>query len=229
MLPRHHLRMLLETETPANTRLSILGADVRLAAISRRGFLKVGVPSSLGGHGGELDELFHDSAAVQWLRGLFYPDLLIFRSQRLVVEALVRSDNVALRELLLPDLLDGGMGGASAMECPCLEAAPVGLGWSFTGRLVGVPNLQWHAFSLLLPVQVKDQVEGLLLVRSEENGMSVQPAESQALWQQAGCGTVSFQKVFLRADEWLGDQPLWQTLAATNRALRHGLNTVRSR
>lgn len=221
--------MLPDTDAPTTAHQPAPGSAERLAAIARSGFLRVGVPSRWGGHGGGLDDLFHDTAARQWLHRLQHPDQLVFRSQRLVVEALVRTDNVGLRELLLPDLLSGELGGASAVECPGLEARPAGLGWRFNGRLVGVPNLQWQGFSLLLPVQVRDQVEGLLLVRSEENGVTVQPAEARALWQQAACGTVSFQTVFLRADEWLGDPPLWQALAATNRALRHGLSTVNSR
>lgn len=221
--------MLLNTEISASLTFSALDSPERLAKIAQSDFLRVGVPTRWGGLGGEIFDVFHDSAAREWLRSLHYPDMLMFRSQRLVVEALVQTDNVALRELLLPDLLSGETGGACAIECPCVEAKPAGLGWRFNGRLVGVPNLQWQGFSLLLPVQVNDQVEGLLLVRSEENGLSVQPAESNDLWQKAAYGQVSFQKVFLRADEWLGDQPLWQKLAATNRALRHGLNSVSSR
>lgn len=221
--------MLLNTEAPAVQTSTSLGSTERLARIARSGFLRIGVPARWGGLGGEISDVFHDSAAREWLRSLVYPDMLMFRSQRLVVEALVHTDNVALRELLLPDLLSGEMGGASAIECPCVEAKPAGLGWRFNGRLVGVPNLQWQGFSLLLPVQVNDQIDGLLLVRSEENGLSVQPAESRDLWQQAAFGQVSLNKVFLRADEWLGNPPLWLTLTATNRALRHGLSSVSSR
>lgn len=221
--------MPLETESLTTARRLGQNAAERLTAIASTGYLRVGVPIDLGGHGGTLQDLFQDPAARQWLRDLPYPDQWLFRSQRLVVEALLRSDNVGLRELVLPELLDGAMGGASAMECPCLTAMPADLGWRLNGRLVGVPNLQWAGFYLLLPVQVNDRVDDLLLVRSEENDVTVQAGDPHELWQQAACGTVSFRQVFLRADEWLGDRSLWQTLADANRALQQGLGAALSR
>lgn len=227
-VPRDHRRMPTDTDSSTIPH-PVQGATERLAAIARSGHLRIGVPSRFGGHGGSLDDLFHDPVARKWLRGLHHPDLLLFRSQRLVVEAVLQTDNAGLRDLMLPGLLNGEMGGASAIECPCLEARPAGLGWRFDGRLVGVPNLQWDGYHLLLPVQVNDRIEGLLMVRSEENGATVQAGDDPALWQQAARGTVSFEKVFLRADEWLGDQPLWQTLAHTNRALRTAMNEAISR
>lgn len=221
--------MLLAPQLSTTGHSPVPGSTERLAAIASSGFLGVGVPGRWGGCGGELNNLFHDSAARQWLRALDDPDQLMFCSQRLAVEALLQSNNVGLRELLLPDLLSGEMGGASAVECPCLEASPRGQGWQFNGRLTGVPNLQWNGFSLLLPVQIGGQVEGLLMVRSEENGVTVQPSEPYELWRQAGCGTVSLHKVFVRADEWLGNQQLWAAIATTNRALRNGLSAINRR
>lgn len=190
------------------------------------GFLGVGVPSHLGGQGGHLEDLFLDPAARHWLQGLHYPDLLIFHSQRLVIEALVSTDNIGLRELRLPDLLSGAVAGASALESYPLEARAMGLGWQFQGRLNGVPNLQWEGFSLLLPVQATGQVEGVLLVRSEENGLTVHPSETPALWALAAFGDVHFQQAFLRADEWLGDLALWTSLIRTNRFLRDGIRNI---
>ena len=40
----------------------------------------------------------------------------------------------------------------------------------------------------------------------------------------AACGDVQFQQSFLRADEWLGDQPLWSSLVQTHQMLRAGLH-----
>lgn len=190
--------------------------------IAASGFLGVGVPSNLGGHGGHLDDLFRDRAALHWLQGLQHPDLLIFHSQRLVIEALVKTDNIGLRELRLPDLLFGTVGGASALETRPLEAKTLGLGWQFDGELHGVPNLQWDGFSLLLPVQAAGQVEGVLLVRSEENGLTAHPYEIPALWALVACGDVRFRQTFLRADEWLGDLSLWASLVRTSQFIRDG-------
>lgn len=212
--------------SPIQTRTSLPTAQSRLGAIADSGFLGVGVPSHLGGHGGHLDDLFRDSTARQWLHSLHFPDLLIFQSQRLVMEALIRTDNIALRELRLPDLLSGTVAGASALESHALEAKTMGLGWQFQDQLQGVPNLQWDGFSLLLPVQAAGQVEGLLLVRSEENGLTVRPSETPALWALAACGDVHFHRTFLRADEWLGDLSLWSSLTLTNQLLRDGLRHI---
>lgn len=205
------------------------GASERLASMADSGFLGVGVPSRLGGHGGHLEDLFRDPTARHWLQGLQHPDLLILQSQRLVIEALVRTDNIGLRELRLPDLLSGAVAGASALESHPLEARTLGLGWQFQGRLNGVPNLQWDGFLLLLPVQAAGQVEGVLLVRSEENGLTARPSETPALWALAACGEVHFHQAFLRADEWLGDLPLWTSLVRANQLLRDGLRHIHHR
>lgn len=199
-------------------------AQVRLAALTDSGWLGVGVPSHLGGQGGQLEDLFRDPGARHGLQGLHHADRLIFLSQRLVIEALVRTDNIGLRELRLPDLLSGATAGASALESPPLEARTLGLGWLFHGPLHGVPNLQWDGFSLLLPVQTAGRIEGVLLVRSEENGLTVRPGQNPALWSLAACGDVQFQQTFLRADEWLGDRPLWASLVRTHQLLRDGLH-----
>ena len=193
------------------------------------GFLGVGVPSHLGGHGGHLGDPVLDPTARHWLQGLQHPDLLIFQSQRLVIEALVGTDNIGLRELRLPDLLSGAVAGASALESHPLEARNLGLGWQFQGRLNGVPNLQWDGFLLLLPVQAEGQVEGVLLVRSDENGLTAHPSETPALWALAACGDVHFHRAFLRADEWLGGLPMWTSLVRTNELLRDGLRHIRHR
>lgn len=193
------------------------------------GFLGVGVPSHQGGQGGQLEDLFRDPTARQWLQSLQHPDLLIFHSQRLVIEALVRTDNIGVSELRLPDLLSGSVAGASALESHPLEARTQGLGWQFQGQLHGVTNLQWDGFSLLLPVQTAGQIKGVLLVRSEENGLSVRPGENPDLWSSAACGDVHFQQTFLRADEWLGDQPLLASLVRTNQLLRDGLRRLQNR
>lgn len=210
-------------------RASLLSAQLRLAALADSGLLGVGVPSRLGGKGGQLEDLFRDPSARLGLQGLRHADLLLFHSQRLVIEALVRTDNIGLQELQLPDLLAGTMAGASALESPALEAQAMGLGWQFHGQLRSVPNLQWDGFSLLLPVQAAGRVEGLLLVRSEENGLTVRPSETPALWALAACGDLHFDKAFLRADEWLGDQPLWETLTQANQLLRDGLRRIHHR
>lgn len=222
--------MTAQTTLPAvHRRASQAGAQSRLAALAASGFLGVGVPARLGGHGGRLADLFRDPAARHWLQGLQHADLLLLHSQRLVIEALVNTDNIGLRELQLPDLLAGTLAGASALESAVPDAQTMGLGWRFHGPLRGVPNLQWDGFSLLLPVQTGGQVEGLLLVRSEENGLTVHRGEAPALWELAACADVHLHETFLRADEWLGDRPLWDALVDANQLMRDGLRQLHRR
>ena len=106
------------------------------------------------------------------------------------------------------------------------DSGCLGLGWQFHGQLKEVPNLQSDGFSLLLPVRIAGQVEGALLVRSEENGLTVHPSETLARWSMAACSEVHFHQTFLRADEWLGDRPLWTSLAKTQQLLSDGLGHI---
>ena len=219
----------LTTAAPAQAPLSQPNAEERFEAIVDSGLLGVGVPSHMGGHGGDLKDLFVDETAIRWLQGLQDPDLQIFQSQRLVIEALVRSENIALREFHLPELLTGNLAGASTLACSPLDAKTHGLGWKFHGQLEDVPNLQWLGFSLLLPVQTAGEVKGVLLVRSEESGVSVRSGQTPSLWVQAACGDVHFNQVFLRADEWLGDPPLWAELLQVHQSLRAGVHNTTHR
>ena len=213
-------------QAPANPRALLLSAKARLIALADSGCLGVGVPRHLGGHGGQLEDLYSDSPTRHWLQSLPHAEWLMFQSQRLVIEALIRTDHIGLRDLRLPDLLSGVAAGASALASPPLEAKITGLGWQFHGQLKGVPNLQWDGFSLLLPVRIAGQVEGVLLVRSEENGLTVHPSETLARWSMAACSEVHFHQTFLRADEWLGDRPLWTSLAKTQQLLSDGLGHI---
>ncbi len=115
---------------------------------------------------------------------------------------------------------------AKARLIAMADSGCLGLGWQFHGQLKGVPNLQSDGFSLLRPVRIAGQVEGVVLVRSEENGLSVHPSETLVLWSMAACSEVHFHQTFLRADEWLGDRPLWTSLAQTQQLLRDGLGHI---
>ncbi|WP_342132668.1 hypothetical protein [Hydrogenophaga sp. OTU3427] len=214
---------------PNNTHNSQPNALERFEAVVDSGFLGVGVPSHMGGQGGNLEDLFTDQAAIRWLQGQQDPDLQIFQSQRLVIEALVRSENIALREFHLPELLAGNLAGASTLACSPVEAKTQGLGWKFHGQLKDVPNLQWLGYSLLIPVQTAGEVKGVLLVRSEESGVSARPGDGPLRWHVAAHGDVHFNQVFLRADEWLGDPPLWVELLEVHRRFRDGVRNTTHR
>lgn len=134
------------------------------------------------------------------------------------VQALARSPNVALREHLLPDLLDGSLAGAVSwsldfglVQAPWpVKGRPRDRGWHLSGRLLQVPNLQWAGHVLLCPVWFEPDGPqaarlGWALLRSEEDGLRHALDSSRALTRQAACGTVTLQRVHFREDELLAD------------------------
>lgn len=70
---------------PVQPHPALPSAQVRLAAMADSGFLGVGVPSQLGGQGGQLPDLFRDQTAHHWLQRLQHPDLLIFAGRPVAV------------------------------------------------------------------------------------------------------------------------------------------------
>lgn len=184
------------------------------------GLLRCGVPAHLGGAGDGLAALAagaaelarHDPAAA-WL----------LWAQRLAIEALLQSPNVALREHWLADFLSGERAATVAPSFDALYAHDTGRGWLLRGELQPVPNLQWAGFSLIAPVRLNGPVDHWVLLRSEEDGLSVVP-DTGANWPaKALSGTLLLEHVFFREDEWLFGPDLPQRLAPVAAALAPGL------
>lgn len=155
-------------------------------------------------------------------------------SQGLVVEALMRSGNVALREHVLPDLLDGSRAGAVSWAPDFGLASPphpvhavaLDRGWHLSGRLEQVLNLQWMGYVVLCPVwfeAVAGQPArlGWTLLRSEEDGLHQEVDRSRPLTRQSACGTLHLNRVYFREDELVADHA--DTLSASLRVLDHAL------
>lgn len=138
-------------------------------------------------------------------------------------EALLQSPNVALRELWLNDFLSGERAATVAPSFEALSAHDTGRGWLLRGELKPVPNLQWAGFSLVAPVRLNAPLDHWVLLRSEEDGLSVVP-EPEAHWpEQAHAAALRLDNVFFREDEWLGGPDLPQRLAPVAAALAPGL------
>lgn len=176
------------------------------------------VPTALGGGGASaaqaadgLRQLARRHPAAGWMAW----------SQALVVEALVRTPNVAVRETVLPDLLDGTRAGAvswapqfglSAPPGP-VQAMPLERGWHLHGRLEQVFNLQWMGYVVLCPVWFPDPAGGgpqlrWTLLRGEEDGLRADMDRKSPLRRQAACGDLCLQRVYFREDELLSDDAL---------------------
>jgi len=176
---------------------------------------RLALPRTCGGEGADIATL---ASAVQALARRQPAAALLAWSQCLLAEALARSPNVALREHLLPDLLDGSLAGAVSwsldfglVQAPWpVKGRPRDRGWHLSGRLLQVPNLQWAGHVLLCPVWFEPDGPqaarlGWALLRSEEDGLRHALDSSRALTRQAACGTVTLQRVHFREDELLAD------------------------
>ncbi|MBN3788000.1 acyl-CoA dehydrogenase family protein [Burkholderia sp. Ac-20353] len=145
-----------------------LKADV-VPRLASAGLFRIGVPASLGGAGGTTMDAIAGIASVaeHSLAAAF-----VFWGQRSFIEYLLQSPNAALRERLLPTLLDGKLAGASglsnAMKYLCgieslqIEAAQHADAdaddndWRLTGRMAWVTNLRAEQFVVAAAVSYRD-------------------------------------------------------------------------
>ena len=181
------------------------------------GLLRCAVPRDLGGNGGGLDDLAHAAGLLQ-RQGPAAAAVLW--AQRLAIEALVQTFNVGLRELWLPEFLMGSRAATLAPGGRELSAEDTGRGWLLSGRLHGVPNLPWEGFSLVAPVRLGDGNAGWVLLRSEEDGLSVHATpETHPHEHESTQVSIHLNRVFFREDEWLGEHDLATLLSPVAEAL----------
>jgi len=84
-----------------------------LPKLAEAGLFRVGVPSSLGGHGGDVTDAVAAIAAVSE-RSLAAG--FVFWGHRSFIEYLLQSPNSAFRDRQLPDLLSGKRAGATGLS-----------------------------------------------------------------------------------------------------------------
>ena len=177
---------------------------IGLEALSRMagaGLLRRGVPVSMGGDGAPLQ------AVVAAARTLLAEDpaaAWIFRAQRHAIELLVHAENVALREFLLPQWLQGERAGTVPLDAAshALLATPVGHALCLHGQYRRVVNLQWVGFSVVVPVQVADAVEWVV-VRGEEKRLRIGIDQARGCPPGSRSASITFDGVIFRMDEWL--------------------------
>lgn len=128
-------------------------ADEVMPALAAHGCFRAGVPAALGGDGGDARDAILGIADVarHSVTAAF-----VYWGQRSFIEYLLQSPNAALRDRLLPDLMDGSLAGAtglsnamkflSGMEPLQIAATPAGDGWTLDGKLAWVTNLRPQRF-----------------------------------------------------------------------------------
>ncbi|WP_277052128.1 acyl-CoA dehydrogenase family protein, partial [Zestomonas thermotolerans] len=113
-----------------------------LPRLADAGLFRLGVDEAQGGSGGDVVDAVE---AVAQVASHSLTAAFVFWGQRAFIEYLLQSDNAALRERLLGDLLSGRQAGATglsnAMKFLCgieelsVRAREEGDGWRLDGRL----------------------------------------------------------------------------------------------
>lgn len=209
--------------------------EALLAEVVSSGWPRLLVPRAQGGDGASPQEV---AEALRGLAGRHPAAGWMAWSQGLVIEALLKSGNVAVREHVLPDLMSGERAGAvswapslGAGQPPTpVQARPLDRGWHLTGRLEQVLNLQWAGYVVLCPVwfEAEDRQSsrmGWTLLRSEEDGLRHVMDRGRPLTRQAACGSLLLDRVYFREDELLADQgdTLGASLLVLDQTLRAAL------
>ena len=209
--------------------------EALLAEVVSSGWPRLMVPRAHGGEGAEPAEV---ADALRRLAGKHPAAGWMAWSQGLVIEALLKSSNVAVREYVLPDLMTGHRAGAvswvpdmgAGLPPMPVRARPLERGWRLTGRLEQVLNLQWMGYVVLCPVWFESEPRqpsrmGWTLLRSEEDGLRHVLDRSRPLMRQAACGSLHLDRVYFREDELLADQgdTLSASLLVLDQTLRAAL------
>lgn len=173
-----------------------------LARLAGAGLLKCGVPASLGGDGGLPADV---AAAARRLHAEDPAAAWIYRAQRHAIELLVQAENVALREFLLPQWLQGERAGSVPLDAAthALLAVPDGNALRLYGQYRRVVNLQGLGFSVVVPLQLGDGVEWAV-VRGEEDRLHIGIDQGPPCPPGSRSASLTFDGVFFRMDEWLG-------------------------
>lgn len=188
--------------------------------LAQTGLLRCAVPAHMGGDGGGPADLADLTFTAGLLLQRDTAAAAAFWAQRLAIEALVQSPNVALRELWLPDLLSGERAGTLSPHTTPLIGTDTGRGWLLSGHLPDVPNRPWEGFSLVAPLRLGSAPAGWALLRSEEDGLGALPGTEQPHAHPAPhLATLALRRVYFREDEWLGEADLAQRMAPIAQAL----------
>lgn len=130
--------------------------DAVLPALAAHGCFRAGVPLALGGDAGEYGDVRDAILGIADVARRSVTAAFVYWGQRSFIEYLLQSPNTALRDRLLPELLDGSLAGAtglsnamkflSGMEPLSVHATADGDGWRLSGKLAWITNLRPQRF-----------------------------------------------------------------------------------
>ncbi|MBK5007125.1 acyl-CoA dehydrogenase family protein [Pseudomonas sp. S32] len=181
-----------------------------LAHIADSQLLQVGVDPALGGVGGQVTDAVEAIAAIA-SRSL--ATAFVCWGQRAFIEYLLYSPNQGLRERLLPQLLKGGLAGAtglsnamkflSGIEALQVRGRPTYDGWNLEGRLHWVTNLRKSGF--VVAAAIEDDAGGapfVLAIPSGAQGLERSDDLQLMGLQSSNTAALAFHQVQLARD-WL--------------------------
>ncbi|WP_432379923.1 acyl-CoA dehydrogenase family protein [Duganella sp. P38] len=130
--------------------------DAVLPALAAHGCFRAGVPLALGGAPGAHNDVRDAILGIAEVARHSVTAAFVYWGQRSFIEYLLQSQNSALRDRLLPSLLDGTLAGAtglsnamkflSGMEPLSVHATADGDGWVLNGKLAWITNLRPQRF-----------------------------------------------------------------------------------
>lgn len=154
-------------------------AEEVLPQLAAAGLFGLGVEQRLGGAGDDIRAAVRAIAAVA---GHSLTAAFVLWGQRTFIEYLLHTDNAALRERLLGELLSGELAGAtglsnamkylSGIEELGVRAAPSAAGWRLDGRLPWVTNLRRSGFVVAAAVELPGSAPFIAAIPDDLAGLA---------------------------------------------------------
>jgi alkylation response protein AidB-like acyl-CoA dehydrogenase len=156
--------------------------DELMPALAAQGAFRAGVPLPLGGTEGEYGDVRDAILGIARVARYSLTAAFVYWGQRSFIEYLLQSPNAALRERLLPSLLDGTLAGAtglsnamkflSGMEALSISGTRDGDGWVLDGKLAWITNLRPQRFVAAAAVAPVDGATPLVaMFASDDEGV----------------------------------------------------------
>jgi alkylation response protein AidB-like acyl-CoA dehydrogenase len=195
--------------------------DEVMPALAANGCFRAGVPVALGGVAGTHGDVRDAILGIADVARQSVTAAFVYWGQRSFIEYLLQSPNIALRDRLLPSLLDGTLAGAtglsnamkflSGMEPLSAQGTADGDGWILNGKLAWITNLRPQRFVAAAAVAPVDGSTPLVAMFASDDA-GVQRSDNLQLIALRGSHTaaVRLENVAAPADYIIAPQaPEW--------------------
>lgn len=176
--------------------------DEVMPALAAHGYFRAGVPLALGGEPGAHNDVRDAILGIAEVARYSVTAAFVYWGQRSFIEYLLQSPNTALRDRLLPELLDGSLAGAtglsnamkflSGMEPLSVQGTANGDGWILNGKLAWITNLRPQRFVAAAAVAPADGSTPLVAMFASDDA-GVQRSDNLPLIALRGSHTAAIQ------------------------------------